>query len=351
MGLLRHRPHDATGQGQRTPRRTRWRRTAAAGLALATAATAAPLLLTAAPAAAVSGKAMAFGAYATGGTPELASIEQQLGKKFDVDHEYITFNSQSILTYVQSDHGVRIPYVNMALNCGCRSGKKGSAVAHNYWKGVVAHKYDTWLAAQADAVKAWGAPFAITWQHEPEQTYGWEGTPADYKAALTYIVNFFRNTQGATNAVFVTSFLPTSFRGSSPKANQFWPGAIPGLIAGSTGYNWACSAHTGNQPGCGKGWKSFAAVFGPVETWAVAHKTTWWVTETGTAEDPSVPGRKAQWITDAQHTADSWPNLTGVMFFFGSRSHDLFLPGTSHDVAQRLQVDDERVGRLGLHPS
>jgi hypothetical protein len=324
MGLLRHRPKDAA----RHAHRPRLRRTAAAGLALATAATAAPLLLTAAPASAVSGKAMWVGAYATGGTTELGSVESGLGKRFDVDHSYITFNSQSILLNVGNDKAAgRAPFVNMALNCGCRSGKNGSAVAHNYWKSVVTHKYDGWLQTQANAIKGWGGPFYVTWQHEPEQTYGWEGTPADYKAALTYIVNFVRNT--APNAIFVTSFLPTSFRGTSPKVNQFWPGSIPGLIAGSTGYNWACSAHTGNQAGCGKGWKSFADVFGPVNSWANAHSVNWWVTETGSAEDPSVPGRKAQWINGLQTTADSWPRLTGVMFFFGSRSHDLFLPGTS----------------------
>ena len=323
MGLLRHRPKDAARHG----RRTRLRRTAAAGLALATAATAAPMLLSAAPASAVSGKGMAVGAYATGGPAELGTIEGGLGKQFDVDHEYITFGSQLITDPLKGNHS-RAPFVNMALNCGCRSGKNGSAAAHNYWKSVVAHKYDGWLQTQANAIKGWtSGPFYVTWQHEPEQTYGWEGTPADYKAALTYVVNFVRHT--APNAIFVTSFLPTSFRGSSPKVNQFWPGSVPGLIAGSTGYNWACSAHTGNTPGCGKGWKTFADVFGPVESWAVAHNTNWWVTETGCAEDPSVPGRKAQWINGLQTTADSWPRLTGVMFFFGSRSHDLFLPGTS----------------------
>ena len=323
MGLLRHRPKDAARAGQRT----RLRRTAAVGLALATAATAAPIMLTAAPASAVSGKTMAIGAYATGGTAELSNIESSLGSKFDVDHEYIVFGQQSITQFIGGDAGKRVPYVNMALNCGCRSGKSGNPAVKGYWAKVANGSYDTWLVAQANAVKKWGAPFAITWQHEPEQTYGWEGTPADYKLAWAHIVKVF-NDVGATNARFVTSFLPTSFRGTSPKVNQFWPG-IAGVLAGSTGYNWACSAHTGNKPGCGKGWKSFAAVFGPVNSWAVAHGVRWWVTETGVAEDPSVPGRKAQWLNDARTTADSWPNLVGIMFFFGSRSHNLFLPGTS----------------------
>lgn len=340
MGLFRHRPKDAA-LDEPQGRRSHLRRTAAAGLALTTAASVVPILLTATPALAVKGRPMTVGAYATGGTNELNTIESQLGRKFDVDHEYITFGQDSITKFIGADRGKRTPYVNMAINCGCRSGKKGNAAAHNYWKGIVAHKYDAWLTTQANAVKAWGSLFAITWQHEPEQTFGWEGTPADYRAALTYIVKFFRDTRGAKNALFVTSFLPTSFRGSSPKANQFWPGGMQGLIAGSTGYNWACSAHTGQTPTCGKGWKSFAQVFGAVETWAVAHNTTWWVTETGTAEDPKQRAagndRKAQWINGLQVTADNWPKLTGVIFFFGSRSHNLFLPNTSVDSLHAFQ--------------
>src|SRR5690242_7212754 len=113
MGLLRHRPKDAARSGHRT------RRAAAVGLALATAATAAPIMLTAAPASAVSGKAMWVGAYATGGTNELNGIESQLGKRFDVDHSYITFgSSQNVLSFVGNDKAAgRAPFVNMALNC------------------------------------------------------------------------------------------------------------------------------------------------------------------------------------------------------------------------------------------
>jgi hypothetical protein len=336
MGLLHHRPK-AARQGQRgtADGRPRLRRAAVAGLALATAATAAPVLLTATPASAVSGKGMAIGAYATGGSDELTQIEQGYGNpslaigKFDVDHEYVVFNGpKSVTSVVAKSRGKRVPYVNMALNCGCRSGKKGSPVAKGYWKKLASGGYDGWLTAQAKAVKAWPGTFILTWQHEPEQSYGWEGTPADYKAAWRHIVAVFY-ANGVGNVRFVTSFLPTSFRGTSPKVNQFWPGDDLGLIAGSTGYNWACSAHTGNKPGCGKGWKSFAAVFGPVNSWATKKKVRWWVTETGVAEDPSVPGRKAQWLNDARTTADHWPLLVGVMFFYGSRSHDLFLPKTS----------------------
>ena len=316
-------------QGLRAGRR----RSTVAGVALASVAALAAPLLTAGPAAAVGGKTMAIGAYATGGTAELGRIEHSLGKRFEIDHEYIVFGQQSITGKLGDDRARgRTPYVNMALNCGCRSGKKGSAAAHNYWKAVAAGRYDGWLITQARAVRAWGRPFAITWQHEPEQSYGWEGTPADFQRAWRHIVSLFR-AQGASNARFVTSFLPTSYRGPRYLADRYWPGSAYVDIVGSTGYNWACSAHTGNKPGCGKGWKSFAAVFGPVNAWVTTHGLAagkhWWVTETGVAEDPSKPGRKAQWINDMQRTADSWPALSGVVFFFGSRSHDLFLPGTS----------------------
>src|SRR3954470_3845808 len=104
MGLLRHRPNAAASPTQHA-RRARLRRTTAAGLAMATVATAAPLLLMAAPASAVGGKAMWVGAYATGGTSELDSSESGLGKRFDVDHSYITFNnpSQNVLSFVGND--------------------------------------------------------------------------------------------------------------------------------------------------------------------------------------------------------------------------------------------------------
>ena len=39
------------------------------------------------------------------------------------------------------------------------------------------------------------------------------------------------------------------------------------------------------------------------------------VAETGSAEDPSQPGRKAQWILDMAHTAKSWPLLRGIIWF------------------------------------
>ena len=339
MALLRHRPK--TARQEQHGRQARLRRAAAAGLALAMAATAAPVLLSAAPASAVSGTSMAIGAYATGGPDELTQIENGYGNppvngigKFDVDHEYVVFNGpQSVTSVVANSRGKRYAYVNMALNCGCKSSRNGNKLAKNYWQGVWQGRYDGWLTAQANAVKAWQnnnakGTFFLTWQHEPEHTYGWEGTPADYKAAWRHVVALFAANQVA-NVRWVTSFLPTSFRGTNPKANQFWPGDDLGLVAGATGYNWACSAHTGNVPGCGKTWKTFAAVFGPVNTWATKKNVRWWVTETGVAEDPSVPGCKAQWLNDARTTADHWPLLVGIMFFYGSRSHDLFLPKTS----------------------
>ena len=62
-------------------------------------------------------------------------------------------------------------------------------------------------------------------------------------------------------------------------------------------------------------WVSFQVAYQNTQNFAAAHGKPWMAVEYGSMEDPAVPGRKAQWFTDALPTIKSWPLLKALIYF------------------------------------
>ncbi len=134
------------------------------------------------------------------------------------------------------------------------------------------------------------------------------GTPTEYAAAWRRIVDIFRE-RGVTNVAWVWTMMAWSFDPRSGRdAMSYWPGDSYIDFVGSDGYCW--------YPGrAGDKWNSFQPVFTLTNAFAVAHNKPWMAVEYGAQEDPAVPGRKAQWISDILPTAKAWPALKGLLYF------------------------------------
>ena len=143
------------------------------------------------------------------------------------------------------------------------------------------------IAAQ---LNAYGARIFLTFSHEPEANPAY-GTPSEFAAAFRNFVTVMRSQ--SVNAVYVAIFTGYGFtRADSFNVTNFYPGDGYVDDVGVDVYNWA---------GCRKApWKPLAQLIEGARVWGLSHPAVHLLlTEWGSDEDPLVPGRKAQWISDA----------------------------------------------------
>ena len=228
-------------------------------------------------------------------------VESQIGRTFAIDHQYYKWDSpfptsEQTWTVAQG----RIPFLNWKPQR-----TNGSSVS---WASIASGAEDAAIIARADAIKAFGYPMYLAFHHEPEDDLATFGTPADYAAAFRHIVTVFR-ARGVTNVAFVWTMMSWSFNPNSGKnVDSYYPGDAYVDAIGSDGYDW--------YPGrAGDSWTAFQTVFQPTQNFAVAHGKPWMAVEYGAQEDPAVPGRKAQWLTDALTTIKSWTNCKALIYF------------------------------------
>jgi beta-mannanase len=253
----------------------------------------------------------------------ISRAEEMIGRRYDIDHQFYSWNDQ-IPTWVQR-HDVdagRIPLINWF------AGSSNGDTAE--WGAIANGQYDAWIGERADAFIEFAAPIFVAFHHEPEDDQSWFGSPEEYGAAFRHIVDIFRS-RGVTNVGWVFNITARSFRsGTGPLADRFYPGDGYVDVIGADGYNWA--------PGDpGTNWVSFEEIFTSVNGWATAHAKPWIVAEYGVQEDPSVAGRKAQWLLDALVTIKSWPQLKGVVYFDKNKRFN-WLTDTSQSAADAYRT-------------
>ena len=190
---------------------------------------------------------------------------------------------------------------------------------------------DATIIARAQAVKAFGSPMYLTFHHEPEDDLAAWGTAADYVAAFRHVVNVFR-AQGVENVAWVWTMMSWTFdprSGRSPES--YYPGNGYVDLVGSDGYNF--------YPGrTGVKWDPFSTVFQPTEDFALRYDKPWMAVEWGAQEDPAVPGRKAQWITDALATAKTWPQLKGLIYFDEDKDYPWITDSSASSMASYARI-------------
>jgi hypothetical protein len=288
------------------------------GLAVALLAGLAPVLLSAlAPdagpvaAAAPTGQAsMAapasgalFGAYASplgvAQTPSTVNaLESSIGRKLDIDRVYSDWGTSQPQPQAVWDvaNGI-VPLISIDATTS-----SGAPVP---WSQIASGADDAAIVAQAQGIASLGSPVLLNFSHEPG-LHPENGTAADFVAAWQHYVTVVR--QYAPNVSF--ALILDSEYYSPAVVGPWYPGDAYVDWMGADGYN-SSTCRVG-QVGA---WRDFSAIFGPLESFAVAHAKPAVIAEWASTEDPSTPGRKAAWITAAAQTMESWPQMKAALYF------------------------------------
>jgi hypothetical protein len=163
---------------------------------------------------------------------------------------------------------------------------------------------------------AWGKPILLrTYWEFNGSWFRWSGTGTKFISAWKRTVDVMRSA-GATNVGFVWCPDEGNFAGT----NESYPGDNYVDWVCSDRYNWNKSTAfcRGLDGTWHAGWcefeesfrdgSSIEALFGPRKPYMVA--------ETGTVEDPSVPGRKGEWHRNARDAIKArFPHLKAYIYF------------------------------------
>jgi hypothetical protein len=176
--------------------------------------------------------------------------------------------------------------------------------------GIAAGRYDGYLSAYAEAVRAYRHPVIMSFGHEMNGNwYSWgyrHTSPATFVAAWRHIVTLFR-ALGARNVTWLwtVNILNNTQNGAIPPPARWWPGSSYVTWVGIDGYY--TSSHV-----------SFASLFGPT---IVAIRTVTndpiLIAETGVAAGPNQPAM----ITDLFAGIRSYQVL-GLIWFDAVGRHD-----------------------------
>lgn len=172
------------------------------------------------------------------------------------------------------------------------------------------------MKSWADRIRDFGAPIYVTFQHEPESSANsHSGLASDYVAAWQNWVTILRG-EGATNAKamwITTAFAYTVKATDSRLASNWYPGDGYVDAIGADAYNWyTCRA------GVNTAWMSVAQLIEGMRQFSLLHPgPELWITEFASVEDPAAPGRRAQWIADAQalFQQPNYARFKGVVYF------------------------------------
>jgi plastocyanin len=182
------------------------------------------------------------------------------------------------------------------------------------WADIASGQQDDLIDQNADALEAFAAPVYLIFDHEPERWIDKEGDVEagihdDFIAAYKHIHDRFE-AGGVTNVRYVLSLMAYTY--TAGNADLYYPGDSYVDVLAADGYNWSgCPNHPGP-------WRSFQNVFNEFHDYGAAKGKDMFVTEYGSGEDPEQPDRKAQWFTDELATLESWPEITGVLYFNAS---------------------------------
>jgi hypothetical protein len=230
-------------------------------------------------------------------------LESVAGRQLDVDRVYADWDTPEPDPQAAWDvaNGI-IPLLSIGPET-----VSGAVVP---WAQIASGSDDAAIVAQAKGLASLGAPVLLAFDHEANLHTGY-GTPADYVAAWRHYVTIVR--QYAPDVSFVLILSHYAYDQST--ITQWYPGNSYVDWVGADGYN---------HDGCGKTpsqWESFRSIFSAFNSFAVAHQKPAVVAEWASVEDPSLPGRKAGWITEAGVTMHRWPQIKAASYLdsYGSQ--------------------------------
>ena len=229
-----------------------------------------------------------------------SSFESMIRRPLAMDRIYANWDTALPTTQISWDIGNGIVPV---LSIKART-NSGTIIP---WSQIAAGLDDRAITAQAKALAAVKSPVVLAFNHEPELDTS-NGTAASFVAAWRHYVTVFRSL-GVTNVSFAAILLAKTYGSSA--IGSWYPGDNFVDWVAADGYNfYGCSGGTAR-------WFTFASIFNGFNQFATAHARPALVAEWASTEDPSIPGRKAQWISDAATTLQSWPSIKAVLYFDG----------------------------------
>lgn len=225
----------------------------------------------------------------------LLHLESEIGRKVAIDHIYVHFGTPLPYSRFAWDRANgRVPLVDWDL----------SPPADD-WSQIAAGKADSLIDETARAAKAYGHPILLSFDHEPLYGTYVPGKPAQFVAAWRHVVDRFR-AMGASNVFWVLILTASTY--DAGVADLYYPGRSYVNFLGADGYNWRWAHHQAR-------WRSFADIFTSFYFYSVEKHLPAMITETGTLEDPTDPGRKAAWLLGAENWLHTHPNIKAFIYF------------------------------------
>ena len=165
-------------------------------------------------------------------------------------------------------------------------------------------------------MRDYAKPLYFTFNHEPESSASFaNGEAPDFIAAWRKFHDIFV-ARGATNVKFMWIMTDYSFFvGSNARndASKWYPGDAYLDAMGADAYNWY-NCRTGiNTP-----WWTLETIIRPFRDFGAAHPDKeLWLSEYASTEDTASPGRKAQWINQAQalFKRSDYAQFHGIVYF------------------------------------
>jgi glycosyl hydrolase family 26 len=241
----------------------------------------------------------------------LTALEAQAGRQLDLVRSYYLWDSPFPTSYetllrdtghtlvmsvkARRVNGTRIPWANIA------AAQPGSTL----YADIV-----RWAAR----VKNYGVPLYFVFNHEPEEASNDpNGTSTDFIAAWRKVISVFR-AEGVTNASYVWTATSYSFwRTDRRRAALWYPGDEYVDQIAADAYNWYNC-----RPGINNPWWSLQQIIEPLREFGRAHPSEGlMLLEFASYEDPAVPGRKAQWLGDAQELfkQPGWEQFEAILYY------------------------------------
>lgn len=226
----------------------------------------------------------------------LSDFEKLVGRTMAIDRQYYSWDEILPTGQMQwSKANGRRSYV--AWHCWMNS-NEGSAVP---WRSIANGAQDSHITAQANSIKAWGAPIYLSFHHEPEND-GRCGSADDFRAAYNHVRSRF-DALGVRNVTWVLTLTAATYNGRHGGPSNWEPAASAYDLVGVDGYN--------RYPIQGHGYKSFSECFGTARAFARSRGKKLAIGEFGCVEQvrggKGDPAGKGKWIADAGAVLQSWP--------------------------------------------
>jgi Glycosyl hydrolase family 26 len=233
----------------------------------------------------------------------VTDLEAQAGRTFNITYRYHDFSGRlfpdkSEQQLAASGHILLEDWAPSNFTTG----------AKYMWADVAAGKYDaSVIDPEALAMKAYGKPVMLSFEHEMDIQVGTQGTAADYVAAYRHVEDQF-NALGATNVIWV--WTTTGYSGRDSMFTSLYPGNSYVDWIGWDPYNFAsCN---------GTPWKDFDQTIDPMYQWLEANgygDKPFILPEYGTVAAPGQAGVTASWLSHLPAALVTHPNIKALLYW------------------------------------